>query len=482
MLRESLLQNYYNSRGVPALARLRELEGLARLSPHEYRAAVQQRLGAALEYAARTVPFFSQQGRRTLEDYPVLSKQQIHLNFHQMQSSAADRRGSGVVSTSGSSGQALRVLHDREEQAWRLATGWYGECMPGRPGEAPIGLFDGTGYLWGASDLRSGGIHEIRKKLRYWLRREAVYPCYMLSSEKSAAYHADILLRQPARVMGYVNNLRSFAQFCRALDLPPLPARKVIPTAEQLDPFSAEQIQQAFDAPLRQRYGGRECGGIAAQCEQGNWHLFTCNLYPEVLLDDGSIAPHGSGQLLLTSLNKRLMPLIRYNIEDRVVLPPLDGPPCACGRPFPRLESLDGRVVDYIRFADGSTLHGLCVAEALRAMPKREFIFVQDEVDRARLLVVPFEEFEESHLQLALERLQNNWIGGRIQIEGHIVPELPLQLVDPFGNGKRLQCLNLWWRRQARGSAEAAPPPQPPAQAGLTSTAPSQASCSDSPA
>ncbi len=451
-LRYALLKHYYNSRGVPAAQRLRELEGMAALDSAAYRARVEGQLAAAVDYAASQVPFYQRLGVRRLSDFPVLAKQQVFENFEAMQARGADRRGAGLVSTSGSSGRRLNVLHDREEQAWRLAIGWYGEALPGRPGDAPIGLFEGTGYLWGASDLHSGGLIELRKRLRYALRREAVYGCYMLTREKTAAYHADLMARRPARIMGYVNNLRSFAQFAADLGLPPIPARKVIPTAEQLDPYSAELISAAFDAPLRQRYGGRECGGIAAQCEHGAWHLFTCNLYPEVLLDDGTIAGHGSGQLLLTSLNKRLMPLLRYNIEDRVVLPPLDGPPCPCGRPFPLLSALEGRVIDYIRFADGSTLHGLCVAEAMRASQALEFIFVQDEIDRARLLVVPGAGYDEAALKRALDKLQS-WIQGRIKVEGFLLPELPRDLTDPAGNGKRLQCLNLWWRRQLEQGA-----------------------------
>ncbi len=449
MLRRSLLHLYYSSRGVRALETLRELEALARLSPSAFLAATKERLQQALAYARRQVPYYRTLDRKSLDDYPILDKRLITENFAALQAAGAERRGAGVISTSGSSGRSLVVLHDRHEQAWRLAIGWYGEALPGRPGEPEIGMFDGTGYLWGASDLRSGGIHELRKRMRYALRREAVYGCYLLTREKTAAYHADLLARRPARIMGYVNNLRSFAQFAAELGLPPVPARKVIPTAEQLDPLSEQIIAPAFDAPLRQRYGGRECGGIAVQCEHGSWHLFSCSLYPEVLLDDGTIAPHGSGQLVLTSLSKKLMPLVRYNIEDRVVLPPLDGPGCACGRPFPLLSALEGRQVDYIRFADGSTLHGLCVAEALRAMPVREFVFVQDEVDRARLLVVPYPEFDEAMLKRALDKLQT-WIAGRIRVEGELLPELPLALTDPAGNGKRQQCVNLWWRRQQR--------------------------------
>ena len=105
--------------------------------------------------------------------------------------------------------------------------------------------------------------------------------------------------------------------------------------------------------------------------------------------------------------------------------------------------------MDLDRFADGGTLHGLCVAEALRAMPVREYVFVQDEIDRARLLVVPYPDFDEGCMQRALGKMAE-WTRGRLQIEGVTLPQLPLELVDPAGNGKRIQCLNLWWRRQEK--------------------------------
>ena len=83
---------------------------------------------------------------------------------------------------------------------------------------------------------------------------------------------------------------------------------------------------------MLQRYGCREAGDIAHQCEHGTWHINTDHLHCEVLRNDGSIGTTGKGRLLLTKLYNDLMPLVRYDVEDLVELTN-DG--CPCGRCLP---------------------------------------------------------------------------------------------------------------------------------------------------
>jgi phenylacetate-coenzyme A ligase PaaK-like adenylate-forming protein len=52
-------------------------------------------------------------------------------------------------------------------------------------------------------------------------------------------------------------------------------------------------------------------------------------------------------RLLLTILNRRTQPLIRYEMSDMVR--PIDGA-CECGRPFRLIDSIEGRVEDVLHF------------------------------------------------------------------------------------------------------------------------------------
>ena len=70
--------------------------------------------------------------------------------------------------------------------------------------------------------------------------------------------------------------------------------------------------------------------GIECHCQQG-LHLFEDHFYPEIIdPQTGEVLPDGSeGELVLTTLSKEAMPMIRYRTRD---ITALETKPCACGR------------------------------------------------------------------------------------------------------------------------------------------------------
>ena len=79
------------------------------------------------------------------------------------------------------------------------------------------------------------------------------------------------------------------------------------------------------------------------------------NVFLEVLRPDGEAAgPGDSGEIVLTDLNNKAMPLIRYRVGDMGIL----GSDCACGRRGPVLEKIWGRTYDFVHGLDGRHFHG----------------------------------------------------------------------------------------------------------------------------
>lgn len=96
-------------------------------------------------------------------------------------------------------------------------------------------------------------------------------------------------------------------------------------------------------------YSSNETGPIGYQCSHCNGgihHLFQENCFIEVLDEETLLpAPVGeAGKLVVTKLNNRLMPVIRYDIGDRGRMV---GQACACGRTEPLFELL-GRSDDIL--------------------------------------------------------------------------------------------------------------------------------------
>ncbi len=88
--------------------------------------------------------------------------------------------------------------------------------------------------------------------------------------------------------------------------------------------------------------------GVAMECEhQAGPHIFEDLFYPEII-DPKTLAPLPEGQegeLVLTTLCKRAMPMIRYRTRDITSLEPAQ---CACGRTLRRIRRIGRRSDDML--------------------------------------------------------------------------------------------------------------------------------------
>jgi phenylacetate-CoA ligase len=89
--------------------------------------------------------------------------------------------------------------------------------------------------------------------------------------------------------------------------------------------------------------------GVAAECREGKGalHVFDDHFLPEILdPESGRPAADGAlGELVLTTLTKEALPVLRYRTGD---VTRLVGGECACGRTHPRIARFSGRVDDML--------------------------------------------------------------------------------------------------------------------------------------
>lgn len=88
--------------------------------------------------------------------------------------------------------------------------------------------------------------------------------------------------------------------------------------------------------------------GVASECEAHcGLHVFEDHFYPEVIdPQTGEVLPDGEeGELVLTTLTKAAMPMLRHRTGDRTALIP---EPCACGRTLRRMRRVRARCDDML--------------------------------------------------------------------------------------------------------------------------------------
>lgn len=102
-------------------------------------------------------------------------------------------------------------------------------------------------------------------------------------------------------------------------------------------------------------YAATECGALAADCpaHQG-LHLFEDLVILEIVDQNNQPVPPGTygTKALLTTLFRRVQPLIRYELSDSICRSVRKV--CACGRPFTLLEGIQGRTSDLLSFSTPS--------------------------------------------------------------------------------------------------------------------------------
>jgi phenylacetate-CoA ligase len=111
-----------------------------------------------------------------------------------------------------------------------------------------------------------------------------------------------------------------------------------------------KEIEAAWNMAALDIYGLSEIigPGVAQECPSKNGlHIFSDVFFPEVI-DPGTgeeVAEGEDGELVITTLTKEAMPLIRYRIGDIVSIAYGQ---CACGRSLPRISKIKGRTDDML--------------------------------------------------------------------------------------------------------------------------------------
>ena len=134
------------------------------------------------------------------------------------------------------------------------------------------------------------------------------------------------------------------------VDVRELPLRAGVFGAEPWTESMRRHIESAGGIRAFDIYGLSEIigPGVAVEChEQDGLHLFEDHFYPEVVDPETGepLADGCEGELVITTLSKRAMPMIRYRTRDITSLEP---EPCPCGRTIRRMRRIGRRSDDMI--------------------------------------------------------------------------------------------------------------------------------------
>lgn len=195
---------------------------------------------------------------------------------------------------------------------------------------------------------------------------------------------AEIDAFRPAVIMGFTSTLLQLAWLIEARGPQLHRPRAIVNSGELFDQASRRRVGAAFGAAVFDAYAMTEMGVVAWECpaHQG-LHVAEDTLIAELEPEPGT----GSAKLVLTNLELKAMPFIRYATGDLVAVGGSDA--CTCGRHLMRLSQIEGRLVDSVLRPDGGAVSPYRFTVRLQQLPVQRYQLVQEELTRFRLRLAP---------------------------------------------------------------------------------------------
>jgi phenylacetate-CoA ligase len=288
---------------------------------------------------------------RNFCDLPVLNKKTIRNSPDALISTDIDGREWYRNTSGGSTGEPVEFIQDADVRDWKHAVKMlYNEWTGYHAGQPRV-------RLWGSERDILAGNKTIKNRIGNFLMNEHWENTFKMDETDMRDAVRTINDVRPVQVLGYAESTYQLSKFIRERDLNVHSPDAVMTSAGKLYDEMRQTIRDIFGAPVFDRYGSREVGDMACECKRhDSLHVSLPTHFIEILDEDGRPASPGEpGEIVVTHLTNYAMPLIRYRIGDVAVWAQES---CDCGRAWPVLKEIKGRVSDTFVTGDGSRVHG----------------------------------------------------------------------------------------------------------------------------
>jgi phenylacetate-CoA ligase len=368
-------------------------------SPNRLTELRQARLRRLLQAAAAT-PYYREVFRAAGLSESDLGRDDVLTRLPVLEKSTLQRRGQDLltgpiskhmvsVTTSGSTGQPLRIHRSAQDQA-QVSAAW-------------ARIFQSYGRRTFDRQVNIGSGRSVaRKGPAALLRKLGLLQVHQLSSFDPMEHQLDLLRRvRPQLLSAYGIGLELIAEAVVEAGIQDIRPRVVYTSGTALSPRGKMLAQKAFGRRPLDVYAANEVGPVAWVCpvEPGWLHLNDDIQITEILDEQNRpVGPGEVGQVVVTQLLCLTQPLIRYRIGD---LASLRAEPCSCGRGLRLLTPVLGRSQHTIRSPDGRSLNTVVVSAIMGGVPRiRRYQVQQTGPQDLLILIVPESDWSSKSEEL----------------------------------------------------------------------------------
>lgn len=314
--------------------------------------------------------------------------------------------------TSGSSGAPLQVKHDlrsiiREHAFVARQLSW-------------AGYNAGEPQAWWRGDMV---VPTTTDSPPFWRYNSAdnmlLLSSYHLSEATLESYRTALERFDPVLIQAYPSSIGFLATYLNTIGQPyrGKRLRGIVTSSETFLDSQNVAIRNAFGCPVYNLYGAYERVAAIATCERGRMHLLSDYSFTEL-----RPTADGRSELIGTGFHERAMPLIRYRTGDEIEMA-ASGFSCECGRSFPVVNAITGRLDDYILTPNGRRVTAL--HHVFKDVPHiAEAQFRQTRDGAVEIAIVPLQGYSESDEKKIIEKSRER-IGKEIPLSISTEEQLP---------------------------------------------------------
>lgn len=400
-------------------AHIEWLKETERFSLVEIRQLQSDLLVQIVNHAYANVPFYRKQfddqgieigqiqGLDDLTLIPIINKDDIRQNFHEMLAKNINPKDYRLHRTSGTTGEKL-IFAISKQHHWLQKT-------------AHMYRFFAWAGIQPLDRRITLGARVISEKPPHWIfnrwENQLLMSIHHLNRQTVDSYLDKCRAFQPVFMQGHPTGITYLAE--RLLETGQrAPIKAIMTTGETLTDQQRAVIEEAFGCQVFDSYGQGEGLFYAAQCEaHGEYH--ESSEFGIIELRPQTDQPDGLASVIGTSLHNYAMPMLRYETGDLAA--PSTEIQCRCGRGLPlKIKRVIGRIDDRIYLSNNTTDYILPVTVRMNIKPLlkpgQNYQFRQLDLDRYRFsLVTP--TAISSHELHAFKTTLHKLVGESAQID-----------------------------------------------------------------
>tara|TARA_B100001057_G_scaffold463510_1_gene517543 strand:+ start:1639 stop:3009 length:1371 start_codon:yes stop_codon:yes gene_type:complete len=273
-----------------------------------------------VQYCVANVPYFIKKKNiynisiKQISDFeklPIVSKAELKKNIEQFYSKKIAIINYTKFQTSGTTGNPMIGFIRKRDLQKRFRIILKTMCESGFDLNSPYARFLGKDIA------KKGKVY--RKDI---LHNHYFFSIFRISQENILKYYNALIEHKIKFIEGYPSTINNLVNMFRRNNLVIENIKVVMVTAEKLNIYQRENIEDYFGCKVFDYYGSTEQSVYIYKPTTSNTY-FVSNLtgYIEVIKEDGTLARKGEeGQILITSFTSHFTPLVRYEIGDRCVV------------------------------------------------------------------------------------------------------------------------------------------------------------------